>query len=72
MSENRKSNTKVKRLSTSARKFKTLSVLKSPNAVEVEEAVSDLVLQPFDRDEFPFQFLKVQIIRIVITKWRYI
>ena len=28
------------------------------NAVEIEEAVSDLVLQPFDRDEFPFQFLE--------------
>lgn len=27
------------------------------NAVEIEEAVSDLVSQPFDRDEFPFQFL---------------
>ncbi|KKC24346.1 class I SAM-dependent DNA methyltransferase [Sphingomonas sp. SRS2] len=27
------------------------------NAVEIEEAVSDLVLQPFDADEFPFQFL---------------
>ena len=28
------------------------------NAVEIEEAVSDLVLQPFDREEFPFQFLE--------------
>lgn len=28
------------------------------NAVEIEEAVSDLALQPFDRDEFPFQFLE--------------
>ena len=28
------------------------------NAVEIEEAVSDLVLQPFDRTEFPFQFLE--------------
>ena len=28
------------------------------NAVEIEEAVSDLVLQPFDRAEFPFQFLE--------------
>src|SRR4051794_28186038 len=27
------------------------------NAVEIEEAVSELVSQPFDRDEFPFQFL---------------
>jgi len=27
------------------------------NAVEIEEAVSELVVQPFDRDEFPFQFL---------------
>jgi len=28
------------------------------NAVEIEEAVSDLVLQPFDPAEFPFQFLE--------------
>jgi len=28
------------------------------NAVEIEEAVSDLVIQPFDPDEFPFQFLE--------------
>ena len=28
------------------------------NAVEIEEAVSDLVIEPFDRDEFPFQFLE--------------
>ena len=28
------------------------------NAVEIEEAVSDLVIEPFDRAEFPFQFLK--------------
>jgi hypothetical protein len=27
------------------------------NAVEIEEAVSDLVAQPFDAQEFPFQFL---------------
>jgi hypothetical protein len=27
------------------------------NAVEIEEAVSDLVAQPFDAEEFPFQFL---------------
>lgn len=27
------------------------------NAVEIEEAVSNLVLQPFDRAEFPFAFL---------------
>lgn len=27
------------------------------NAVEIEEAVSDLALQPFDRNEFPFSFL---------------
>lgn len=27
------------------------------NAVEIEEAVSDLAAQPFDRAEFPFQFL---------------
>ncbi|PHR60688.1 MAG: lactate dehydrogenase [Robiginitomaculum sp.] len=28
------------------------------NAVEIEEAISDLVIQPFDRAEFPFQFLE--------------
>jgi hypothetical protein len=28
------------------------------NAVEIEEAVSELVIQPFDAAEFPFQFLK--------------
>lgn len=28
------------------------------NAVEIEEAVSDLALQPFDAAEFPFQFLQ--------------
>ena len=27
------------------------------NAVEIEEAVSDLAVQPFDKDEFPFAFL---------------
>lgn len=27
------------------------------NAVEIEEAISDLALQPFDREEFPFAFL---------------
>jgi hypothetical protein len=27
------------------------------NAVEIEEAISDLALQPFDAAEFPFQFL---------------
>lgn len=27
------------------------------NAVEIEEAVSELALQPFDADEFPFDFL---------------
>lgn len=27
------------------------------NAVEIEEAVSELVLQPFDAAEFPFQFI---------------
>ena len=27
------------------------------NAVEIEEAVSDLALQPFDGDEFPYAFL---------------
>lgn len=28
------------------------------NAVEIETAVSDLALQPFDREEFPFSFLQ--------------
>ena len=28
------------------------------NAVEIEEAVSDLVIQPFEKVEFPFQFLE--------------
>jgi hypothetical protein len=28
------------------------------NAVEIEAAVSDLALEPFDRDEFPFSFLQ--------------
>ena len=28
------------------------------NAVEIEEAISHLVIEPFDRDEFPFQFLE--------------
>ena len=27
------------------------------NAVEIEQAVSELAEQPFDREEFPFQFL---------------
>jgi hypothetical protein len=27
------------------------------NAVEIEEAVSQLVAEPFDRTEFPYQFL---------------
>jgi len=27
------------------------------NAVEIEEAISDLALKPFDRNEFPFSFL---------------
>ena len=27
------------------------------NAVEIEQAISDLVLQPFDAAEFPFAFL---------------
>lgn len=27
------------------------------NAVEIEEAISNLALQPFDRDEFPYSFL---------------
>ncbi|MFO5783138.1 type IIL restriction-modification enzyme MmeI, partial [Klebsiella pneumoniae] len=28
------------------------------NAVEIESAVSDLALQPFDGTEFPFAFLQ--------------
>ena len=28
------------------------------NAVEIEEAISALAQQPFDRDEFPFAFLE--------------
>lgn len=28
------------------------------HAVEIEEAISDLVIQPFDRAEFPYQFLE--------------
>lgn len=28
------------------------------NPVEIEEAVSDLVVQPFDKEEFPFAFLR--------------
>ena len=28
------------------------------NAVEIEQAISDLALQPFDRDEFPYAFLQ--------------
>lgn len=28
------------------------------NAVEIEEAISDLATQPFDKDEFPFAFLR--------------
>ena len=28
------------------------------NAVEIEEAVSDLVIQPFDKAEFPYRFLE--------------
>lgn len=28
------------------------------NAVEIEEAVSELAERPFDRAEFPFQFLE--------------
>lgn len=30
----------------------------SMNAVEIEEAISQLAEQPFDRDEFPYQFLE--------------
>lgn len=28
------------------------------NPVEIEEAVSNLALEPFNRDEFPYQFLR--------------
>ena len=28
------------------------------NAVEIEEAISELAAQPFDRAEFPFAFLE--------------
>src|SRR6056297_483176 len=28
------------------------------NAVEIEEAISDLALEAFDQDEFPFAFLR--------------
>ena len=28
------------------------------NAVEIEEAVSELALQPFEAQEFPFSFLE--------------
>jgi hypothetical protein len=35
----------------------TLDLSKRMNAVEIEEAVSDLVQQPFDAAEFPFQFI---------------
>ena len=28
------------------------------NAVEIEEAISELAMQPFDAEEFPFAFLK--------------
>ena len=28
------------------------------NPVEIEEAVSNLALEPFDRGEFPYQFLR--------------
>lgn len=28
------------------------------NAVEIEQAISDLALQPFDRSEFPYAFLQ--------------
>ena len=27
------------------------------NAVEIEEAISDLAIKPFDKEEFPYQFL---------------
>lgn len=35
----------------------TLDLSNRMNAVEIEEAVSDLVQQPFDAAEFPFQFI---------------
>lgn len=35
----------------------TLDLSKRMNAVEIEEAVSDLVQEPFDAAEFPFQFI---------------
>jgi hypothetical protein len=35
----------------------TLDLTNRMNAVEIEEAVSDLVQQPFDAAEFPFQFI---------------
>ena len=28
------------------------------NAVEIEQAISELAEKPFDREEFPFQFLE--------------
>ena len=28
------------------------------NAVEIEQAISELAEKPFDRQEFPFQFLE--------------
>ena len=28
------------------------------NAVEIEEAISELAMQPFDAEEFPFAFLR--------------
>ena len=36
------------------------------NPVEIEEAVSDLALEPFDQAEFPFQFLRAGSVR---AKW---
>ena len=48
------------------------------NAVEIEEAISNLALQPFDAAEFPFAFLAafgnkdtaLKRIRSLVKKWR--
>ena len=36
-----------------------IDVIKIMNAVEIEAALSDLALEPFDQAEFPYQFLEV-------------
>jgi hypothetical protein len=52
----------------------TLDLTNQMNAVEIEEAVSDLVQQPFEAAEFPFQFItafgakKATIDRLRATK----